>query len=193
MPRNTYCVIRESLQGLGINLTAVFLVLSHNGASCGSSIFPATVCINLLEFGTGLMDRSSVDCPLIENAIRILIFSTVMPWRWHLGLSWLSAPMERQLAATTLLRHCMESDLAMAASPNLGTATAGRDLSSFHPNSSGGGWRSTQHSPTHSIEHQTHQLTSQLGNHAGIVDPQAVVDGPPPAAHGVPSAQAPHA
>lgn len=99
---------KRVVAGLGINLTAVFLVLSHNGASYGSSIFPATVCINLLEFGTGLMDRSSVDCPLIENAIRILIFSTVMPWRWHLGLSWLSAPMEPQLAATTLLRHCME-------------------------------------------------------------------------------------
>lgn len=71
---------KTAIAGLGVNLTAVFFILSHNGAAPGSSIFPATACINLLEFGTGLRDRSSVDCPLIDNAIRILIFST---WGCH--------------------------------------------------------------------------------------------------------------
>lgn len=72
--------------------------------------------------------------------------------------------------------------LAMAASPNLGTSYSHSwtGLPSFFLSSSRGGWRSIQHSSTHSIKQQTHQLTSQPGNHAGIVDPQVVVDRPPP-------------
>lgn len=82
----------------------------------------------------------------------------------------------------------------MAASPNLGTATPGHDCHPSIPTAQQEvGDQYNIHLPTQYSKQQTHQLTSQLGNHAGIVDPQAVVDRPPPEAHGVPSAQTPHA
>lgn len=101
---------------------AVFFVVSHNGAAAGSSIFPAAVRINLLEFGTGLRDRSSVDCPLIENAIRILIVKTVMPMAPGHELA---ACLARgtQLAVTTYCKERASPWLPLPTSvqPHLGT------------------------------------------------------------------------